>query len=247
MAKEEFIYGRNPIMEAIAAQKQIEKILIHNTLRGELEKELRHYCKLHTVPLVKVPEDKLNALVRSGKHQGVIAYLSPIRYMDLQDVISHAYDQGTAPFILVLEGINDSRNIAAICRSAYAFGASAVVLTIKNTARLGEEAVKISAGALLHLPVCREKSMTSIMQTLKNNGIKIISTAMENAKPLSKADLSAALAIIMGSEHDGVSEHVLQDCDEIVQIPMQNNFDSLNVSVAAGIVMYERIRQQAGG
>lgn len=243
MAKEEFIYGRNPVIEAISANKQIEKILMLNSLRGELEKELRHYCKEHSIPLIKVTEEKLNSLVRSGKHQGVVAFLSPVTYMDLQDVISHEYDQGRLPFIIVLEGVNDSRNIAAIARSAHALGASAVVLTLKNTARLGEEAVKISAGALLHIPICRGRNMAAILQTLKNNGIKIISTAMENAKVIAEADLTGAVALIMGSEHDGVSAEVLKESDEVVKIPMDNQFDSLNVSVAAGITMYERIRQ----
>lgn len=243
MAKEEFIYGRNPINEAIGANKQIEKILMLNSLRGELEKKLRQYCKEHSIPLIKVPEEKLNSLVKSGKHQGVVAYLSPVVYMNLQDVISHDYDQGRLPFLVVLEGVNDSRNIAAIARSAYVFGASAIVLTLKNTARLGEETVKISAGALLHIPICRERNMTTIIQTLKNNGIKIISTAMENAKVISKVDFKGAIALIMGSEHDGVSSTVLKESDEVVKIPMDNNFDSLNVSVAAGIAMYERIRQ----
>lgn len=243
MAKEEFIYGRNPIIEALGANKQIEKILMLNSLRGELEKELRQYCKEHSIPIIKVPEEKLNALVRSGKHQGIVAYLSPVVYMNLQDVISHDYDRGKLPFIVVLEGVNDSRNIAAISRSAYVFGASAIVLTLKNTARLGEETVKISAGALLHIPVCREKNMATIIQTLKNNGIKIISTAMENAQIISKVDLTGAIALILGSEHDGVSSAVIKESDEVVKIPMDNNFDSLNVSVAAGIAMYERIRQ----
>ncbi len=239
------LIGRNPIIEAVQAGKEIEKIFVNNQLRGEYEKEIRSLAKEHEIPLVKVPIEKINAQVGNKNHQGIIAYISPVVFQDLNDVVAHAFATHGNPLIMVLESVSDVRNLAAISRSAYVMGADAVVITAKNSARINEDTVKISAGAILNIPICREKNMFEVVRILKDNGIKIFATDLKGADSIEQTDFKEPSAIIMGDEHSGVTLETLRASDVKIKIPQFTDFDSLNVSVAAGIILYE-VRRQRG-
>jgi 23S rRNA (guanosine2251-2'-O)-methyltransferase len=238
------IVGRNPVYEAIVNGKEIEKVYILSDLRGEYEKKIRQITKDKLIPLVKVPAEKLNKLCNHPNHQGIVAMISPVQYQKIEEVIAHTFDQGKNPLIIVLESISDVRNLGAISRSAYVMGVDAIVTTTKNAAQINEDTVKISAGAILNIPICREKNMLEVLRILKESGIKILSTDLKGAVDITHTDLTIPIAIIMGDEHNGVTFETLKASDEKIKIPQASDFDSLNVSVAAGIIMYEVQRQR---
>jgi 23S rRNA (guanosine2251-2'-O)-methyltransferase len=238
------LIGRNPIIEAIKQGKEIEKVFVNNQMRGEVEKELRQICKDYEIPQVKVPVEKINALVGNKNHQGIIAFISPIVFQELEDVINHVFNDGRSPLIIVLESVSDVRNLAAISRSALVLGADAVVITSKNSARINEDTVKISAGAILNIPVCRPKNMLEVIRILKDNGIKIFATDLKGSIPINHANFTEPCAIVMGDEHSGVTLETLRASDQKIIIPQVSDFDSLNVSVAAGILLYECMKQR---
>jgi 23S rRNA (guanosine2251-2'-O)-methyltransferase len=240
----EIIFGRNPIIEALQAKRVFDKIFMADNIRGEVEKEIRKLTNDQSIPLAKVPPIKLNQLARNLNHQGIIGFISPIEFQNLQNVIAHCFDQGLNPLIVVLEGVSDVRNLAAIARSAHVFGAHAVVITSKKSAAINGETVKVSAGAILKIPVCRERSMITIIETLQSNGIKVVATSLDTNTMVSEADLTQPLALVMGSEGDGITLETSRAVDINVKIPQASDFDSLNVSVAAGIVLYEAYRQR---
>ena len=234
-----FVYGKNPVLEALNSNHTIEKVLIHNTLRGDLEKEVRSICKNKKIPLKKVPVDKLDYLTRKQNHQGLLAFLSPINFISLQSAIDLSYDRGDNPFIIILEGISDVRNLGAIARSAHVFGANAIVYPLKHSAPINEDAIKISAGALLKIPVCRMQNMEEIINLCKGNGLHIIGSTLENSQSIRDVDLSMPLALVMGNEERGITPETKKVTDSLVRIPQATEFDSLNVSVATGILAYE--------
>ena len=238
------IVGKNAVIEAIRTGKEIDKVFIQANLRGEFEKEIRQLTKTNNLPLVKVPLEKLNMLAGNGKHQGILAFISPVKYQSLADVIPHLFAEGRMPAILVLESVSDVRNFAAIARSAHVMGMDALVVTSKNSARINEETVRISAGAILNIPVCREKNMFEVIDLLHAHGIKIYATDLRGATPIDKSDFNMPMAVIMGDEHHGVTPESLKASDERIKIPQASGFDSLNVSVASGIIMYEIYRQR---
>ncbi len=236
------IYGRNPIIEALQQGKQLERVYLKDNLTGELEKEIRNLCREHQIPLKRVPNVKLEKMVHSRNHQGVVALMSLIEYQSLQNVIPHLYEQGKNPKILILDNITDIRNIGAIARSCEVLGVHAMVLSGKNSGYINEDAVKTSAGALFRLPVCREKTTLDVIQILDDHGIKIVGTSLRGKESLSGA-LSGPVAVVMGSEYDGLHITIENKCHHLVKIPQLGSIDSLNVSVAAGIMMYEMMIQ----
>lgn len=242
--EEDVIFGRNPILEAIRDGYEIEKIIIQDSLRGDFEKEIRQLCKTHNIPMSKSPEVRLNTLSGKGNHQGIVAYISPVRFVRLDDVLAHAFDQGKNPSVIVLENISDVRNLAAISRTALVMGFDAIVITAKNHARINADCVKVSAGAILKIPVCREKNMTSVFDILKGYGIQSFATDLHTKVRTQDADFTGPIAIILGSEDKGVTYESKQMADHQIKIPQLSEFDSLNVSVAAGIIMYEVVRQR---
>jgi len=244
MEEKDIIYGKNPILEAIDAGWQIDKIFIQQNLRGPFEKDIRALSKTHEIPLVKVPLEKLNQLTKSNKHQGVLAFVSAVKFQDLQDVISSCFDRGENPLIIVLEGVTDMRNLAAISRSSLIFGAHAIALISKNSPRISEDLVKISMGAILKIPVCRLKNMIQVSEVLKDNGISLMVTDVQTDYFIDQVDFSKPCAIVMGSEHTGVTLETKRAADIAIKIPQAENFDSLNVSVAAGVILYEIQRQR---
>jgi 23S rRNA (guanosine2251-2'-O)-methyltransferase len=235
----DIIYGRNPIFEALNSGMTVVKVFLQNNIRGEMEVEFRRKCKELEVPLSKVPPEKLRSLVGNVNHQGVVAFISPVKFYQLQDIISQSFETGENPFILVLDGVNDMRNIAAISRTALVFGVHAMVITAKNSGRINADVVKSSSGAILQIPVCREKSLHAISEILISNGIPMIAADLSGKEYLHSLQIDGAKAVIMGSEHEGVQKEILQKCEHIVKIIQANDFDSLNVSVATGIFLYQ--------
>lgn len=246
MADTNLIYGHHPVTEAIRAGKAVEKVFFQQGERGEMEKEIRHLTKEYGIPLQVVPREKLNKMVR-GQHQGVIAHLALVEYQNLEDVLPFVFEQGETPLLVLLDGITDVRNFGAIARSAECAGAHAVVVPQSGSALANEEAMKASAGALARMRVCRVRSLFSTVEWLQECGVQVIATALSDRSiPLFKADLSGPTAILMGSEGEGVHPKLLKMSDQVVKIPQATDFDSYNVSVAAGIVLYEALRQRVG-
>ncbi len=238
------IYGHHPVVEAIRAGRPVEKVFFQQGLRGDTEKEIRHLTREHDIPLQVVPRERLNKMVR-GNHQGVAAWLALVEFQPLEDLVPHLYEQGQTPLLLLLDGVTDVRNFGAICRSAYCLGVHAVVVPTSGAAPANEEAMKASAGALAKVNICRVKSIFSTVDWLKASGIQIVSTALhERSAPVMEIDFQLPTAIILGSEDKGVHPKLLSMSDRLTKIPQAVDFDSFNVSVAAGIVLYEAVRQR---
>lgn len=242
-SKTDMIYGTRAVIEAILAGKEIEKVMVQAGLKNDLVKELIATAQARQVPVVTIPQEKLKRLT-SKNHQGVICILSSVTYASLDNIIDRAYSEGREPFVLILDRITDVRNFGAIARTAECAGMDAIVIAEKGNAPISSDAMKTSAGALNHLPVCREKELKGTLQFLQDNGIRIIACTEKTEKEIYDADLRGPIALVMGSEEDGVSDFILRSADELVKIPMKGKIGSLNVSVAAGVAIYEVIRQR---
>lgn len=241
----DLIYGRHPVVEALENGRIFEKVLLSSNLRGELEKQVRFLCKEGNIPLQIVPKERLNAITRKN-HQGIIAFVSPIPFYELEDILPMVYENGQSPLIVLVDGVTDVRNIGAMARSAEAAGAHALVLAKKGSAQINEEAMKTSAGTLNTLPVCRVNSLMHAVEFLQMNGIQVIAADLKGEKMLYELDLTGPLAVVMGDEHKGINRMLLEKVDHPFRIPMRGTTDSFNVSVATGIILYEVMRQQMG-
>ncbi|GJM34653.1 MAG: 23S rRNA (guanosine(2251)-2'-O)-methyltransferase RlmB [Saprospiraceae bacterium] len=243
--KTQIIYGRHPVVDAIKSGATLDKLLLQQGIRGEFEKEIRHLCREYDIPLQVVPKERINRLVKGNpNHQGLVGMLSLIPYYKLEDVLPTIYERSEIPLIVLLDGITDVRNLGAIARSAECCGAHALVIAHKGSAQINAEAIKSSAGALTTLPVCREQSMTKAMSILAVAGIQVLAGSLKAEKLLHHLDLKVPLALVVGSEGDGISNAVAQDADELFKIPQKGITDSFNVSVAAGIMLYEVMQQR---
>lgn len=241
----DIIYGRNTLIEAFKSGRSIEKVFMLNTIRGELEIQIRKECKNNNIPLAKVPEIKLKELAgQHAVHQGIVAIIPAITYVDYRQLIQQSVNSDRTPLIVVIDGVTDVRNIGAIARSAYFFGAHGLIISGNTSGRVNEEAVKASAGALLQLPVARAGSIYELISDLQASGIIVAATSLTKSIPVSTCDLTEPVAIILGSEGAGLHYKVLEIVDYSIEIPAVNVFDSLNVSVAAGILLYETARQR---
>lgn len=238
------IYGTRAVMEAIRAGKEIEKIMIQSGLANDLIKELIATAREHHVPYTFVPAEKLKRLT-SKNHQGVVCLLSSVTYASLDNIIDRAYSEGREPFLLILDRITDVRNFGAMARTAECAGVDAIVIGEKGNAPITGDAMKTSAGALNHLAVCREKDLKQTVRSLKDNGIKVIACTEKASLDLFNAPLTGPIALIMGSEEDGISDALLRDADELARIPMKGKIGSLNVSVAAGVAIYAVVRARS--
>jgi 23S rRNA (guanosine2251-2'-O)-methyltransferase len=243
LKKENFIYGYHPVMEAIEAGKEIDKVLIRKGNEGMQIGPLIRTLKERNIPYQFVPVEKLNYITRSN-HQGIIAFISQIIYHEIESIIPFVFDQGRVPLILLLDNITDVRNLGAIARTAECMGVDALVVPLRGGAQINEDAVKTSAGALNRIPVCKVNSLKQTVAYLKQSGLRVFSASEKASKNIAAADLSMPLTIIMGSEDEGISESLLQLSDEMIKIPMQGNIASLNVSVATGMILYEVQRQR---
>jgi 23S rRNA (guanosine2251-2'-O)-methyltransferase len=237
------IVGRNPVLEALHSGVTVEKIFLLRTATGPEINSIKQKAKEQNIPISQVPVEKLNALTKVA-HQGVAAWTSLLQYVDLQAGISYVVEKGEVPLFLLLDGITDVRNVGAIARSALCCGAQGLILPTSHAASLTEEAIKTSAGALHKILLCRTPSVQQAMDVLRLNGIQILGTQMKGSVPVYESDLSIPTVIVMGAEDTGISKDVLKRADQLIRIPMAAKFDSLNVSVAAGMILYEALRQR---
>jgi len=230
-------------MEALKSGKEIEKVLIQTGLRGEGFQQLHALLREMEIPVQFVPLEKLNRMSRQN-HQGVIAMISEITYQKIESILPFVYEQGKVPLVLMIDHITDVRNLGAIARTAECSGVDAILLPEKGSAQVNQDAIKTSAGALYKLPVCRYHSIKQIITFLKNSGLKIIAATEKADSYYTEVEMTQPLALILGSEESGISEELLKAADELIRIPILGEIQSLNVSVAAGVIIYEILRQR---
>lgn len=237
------IFGTRVVIETIKAGKTIDKLLIQKGLHNDLMNELLDLTKQYYVPISNVPVEKLNR-VTGKNHQGVIAYVSPIDFVTLHNIVANSYEDGRSPLVLLLDRITDVRNFGAICRSAECAGVSGLVIPSKGGAMINSDAVKTSVGALNYLPICKEDSLVDAIKYLKDSGFQVIACTEKTDTLIYDTELNIPTAIILGSEEDGISKELIDISDLSCKIPIAGHIESLNVSVAAGILLYECIRQR---
>lgn len=243
MQHNDMIFGIRSVIEAIEAGKEIDKLYIRKDLGGELAQELFDLVHKHHIVTQRVPQERLNRFTRKN-HQGVVAMMSAVTYYKLDQVIPQLYDAGTLPFMVVLDGITDVRNFGAIARTSECAGVDAIVIPERGSVTVNADAVKTSAGALHHLPVCRERSTLHAVKELKANGFKLVAVSEKADINYTLTDYTCPVALVLGAEDTGISAEVLKECDTFVSIPMFGQIASLNVSVAGAIMMYEVVRQR---
>lgn len=237
------IFGIRAVIEAVEAGKEIDRLLVKKDLQGELSKELFSAIRGYDIPVQRVPVEKLNRITRKN-HQGVIAFIAPVTYQHVEDLVPALYEEGKEPFFVLLDGVTDVRNFGAIARTAECAGVNAIIIPSRNSVSVNADAVKTSAGALHILPVCRENQIASAIRYLKNSGIRIVGATEKAELDYTRAELQGPVCLIMGAEDKGIPQEHLALCDEWVRIPVMGQIESLNVSVAAGILIYETVKQR---
>ena len=242
--KNSLVIGRSAVIEAMQSGKQLERIYLQTTIHGAVVDEIRTLAEKNLVPVNKVPVEKLNSFNISN-HEGCVALISKIQYQNLQDVISFIVEKGEVPLFLILDSITDIRNIGAIARSSFCFGVNGIIIPDKGVGALNEDAILTSAGALEKIAICRVNSLMKTVDELHLNGIKVFASEMTATKKVFELELSEPCAIVMGGEEHGVYQPLMKICDDQFQIPMVTDFDSLNVSVATGIILYEVMKQRS--
>ena len=243
MKENEMVFGIRAVIEAIQADKEIDKILVKRELQGELSRELFEVLKGRDIPVQRVPAERLDRLTRKN-HQGVIAFIPAVTYQRLEDIIPFVYEQGKNPFIVLLDGITDVRNFGAIARTCECAGVDAIVIPAKGSVTVNADAIKTSAGALHVLPVCKEKSIEESIRFLQASGVKVYAASEKAYENYTSIKYDGPVAIVMGAEDKGVSMDNLRICDSMVKIPQFGTIGSLNVSVASSILIYEVVRQR---
>jgi 23S rRNA (guanosine2251-2'-O)-methyltransferase len=241
--KSEMIFGVRAVIEAIETGKEIDKILVKRDIQSDLSKELFTALKGKFIPVQRVPVERINRITTKN-HQGVVAFVSPITYQQIDGFVPFLFEEGKNPFLVMLDGITDVRNFGAIARTCECAGVNAIIIPVHDSVTVNADAVKTSAGALLTLPVCRERNLTDTVKFLKESGYHIVAATEKGDHLYSEADFSAPTCLIMGAEDTGVAEERLALCDELLKIPMLGKIASLNVSVASGIFIYEAIKQR---
>jgi len=238
-----FIYGLRAIMEAMDSGTPIDKILIRKGLKGALFQEFFDQVRTLQVPFQYVPARKLDGITRKN-HQGVVAFLSPITFGRIEDLLPGLYESGKTPFLLLLDGLTDVRNFGAILRTAECAGVDGVVIPTRNFARINEDAAKTSAGALYRIPVCRAAKMASAIEYIRQSGVKVVGVTEKTQHYYDQVVFDGPVALVLGSEDAGISPAIMDQLDAKVRIPLAGEIESLNVSVAAGVVAYEVVRQR---
>ncbi|OEK02180.1 23S rRNA (guanosine(2251)-2'-O)-methyltransferase RlmB [Roseivirga sp. 4D4] len=240
----DFIYGTRAIIEAIESGKEVDKLFVQKDVRNELSSELLKLCRDLSIPVQRVPVEKLNRITRKN-HQGAIAYLSSVSFASLDNLISEAYGKGENPLFIMLDRVTDVRNFGAIARTAECAGVHGIIVPSRGTAQIGSDAMKTSAGALNYIPVCRAENLKLTIKDLQENGIQIVACSEKATETIYEKDFSVPVVLLMGSEEDGISPEYLKLCDGHAKLPITGNIESLNVSVATGIIAYEAVRQRA--
>lgn len=243
---ENLIYGRHPIMEALQAGKTFDKLIVQTNLGGDYMQQLSAIAKEQEIPIQRVPVQKLNRLSNNNTHQGVAGFVSVLPYYTIEDLLSSAYSKGEDPLFLVCDSITDVRNFGAIARSAACMGVHGIIFPARGSANINAETIKTSAGALHQIHLCKVRFLDQAMTFLQQNGVQVVASSVHaTAVSIDKIDFTVPTVIVMGAEGKGVSPKFLDMADKTAQIPMVGDFDSLNVSVATGIVLYEVVRQRA--
>ena len=239
----EFVFGIRAVIEAIKAGRDIETIYLQRGLTGDLFTELKTLLHGTLIPLSSVPVEKLNRMSQKN-HQGVIAVISPITYENIEDIIPAIFEKGETPLILVLDSVTDVRNMGAIARTAACVGVHAIVVPLKNAAQINADAIKTSAGALFSIPICRHDNLRKICLFLQDSGLQVVACTEKTNDLIYAPDYTLPTAIVMGSEDEGISNDLLRVANHLAKIPMAGKIESLNVSVAAGVILYEAVRQR---
>ena len=243
MESNEYIFGLHAVIEAIEASRDIDKILVKKDLHSEMAVRLHELARRYGIPMQRVPVEKLNRVTRKN-HQGVVALLAAVTYQKLEDIVPQLYEDGIQPFVLILDGVTDVRNFGGMARTAECCGVNAIVIPERGSVTVNADAVKTSAGALHYLPVCRERNLYDAVRFLKDNGYQVVAATEKADFNYTRGDYTGPVAIVMGAEDRGISPDILKLCDTKVSIPMFGHIGSLNVGVAAGVVMYEVVRQR---
>ncbi len=243
MNREDFVFGTRAVMEAIKNGKTIDKILIKKGLNNELFQELQLLINENNIIVQYVPVEKINRVTRKN-HQGVLAFISPIAFYNIENILPGIYELGQDPLLLILDQITDVRNFGAIVRSAECAGVHAVIIPEKGMARIGADAVKTSAGALHNLPICKVSNLYKTVQFLIDSGIRIVAATEKGDKLYTETNFNCPVGIVMGSEDDGISQQILNIANEQLKIPILGKIESLNVSVSAALMIYEAVRQR---
>lgn len=241
--KSSLVIGRQAVIDALQNGTGLDRIYLDTRAQGDGINEIKKLASQHAIPVNYVPTAKLDGFNING-HEGVVAQLAKVQYQNLQDTISWIIEKGESPLFLILDGITDIRNIGGIARTAYCCGVHAIIIPDKGVGALNEDAILTSAGALEKIPVCRVNSLMKAIDELHLNGIRVFASEMEGATDIADAGFKEPCAIVMGSEEKGIYPALLKICDEKIRIPMKGGFESLNVSVATGIILYEAMRQR---
>ena len=242
-ANNEFIFGIRAVIEAVKAGRDVETIYVQRNLSNGLLLELKSILHETTIPISTVPIEKLNRM-STKNHQGVIAVISPVSFQNIEDIIPVIYERGEIPLIMLLDGITDVRNMGAIARTAACAGVHAIVVPTKNSAQINADAIKTSAGALFTIPICRHNSLHKVCLYLQECGLQIVACTEKTDDLIYVPDYSMPTAIVMGAEDEGISNDIMRIADHLAKIPMAGAISSLNVSVSAGVILYEAIRQR---
>ena len=242
-APTEMIFGVRAVLEALEAGKEVDKILVKRDIQSDLSRELFAALKGRTIPVLRVPVEKLNRITRKN-HQGVIAYMSAVEYARVDTLVPTLYEEGKTPFLVLLDGITDVRNFGSIARTCDCAGVDAIILPAHNSVTVNADAVKTSAGALHTLPVCREKNITETLKYLKDSGIRIVCATEKGDMNYTQSNFTEPVCVVMGAEDTGIPREHLALCDDWVSIPQFGNIESLNVSVATGVILSEAVRQR---
>jgi len=237
------VYGIRAVIEAIDSGKEIESLYVQRGLTGALFQELRQVLRTHGIGYQQVPVEKLNRMTRKN-HQGVIAVISPIIYQRTVDIVPQIYERGETPLLLILDSITDVRNLGAIARTAECAGVHALIVPRKGSAEINPDAIKTSAGALYKIAVCREDNLIDTARFLQESGIQVVACTEKTTDYVYRLDFTSPTAFILGSEEHGVSTGLLRLADHLAKIPMVGSIASLNVSVSAGVALYEAVRQR---
>ena len=241
--KMQYLFGMHPVLEAVKAGKKFDKVMLKQGLEGPQFRELLDLLKDNEIPFQFVPGERLNRAVK-GAHQGVLAYISQIDYVDIEQLVNNALGRSENPLLVILDGVSDVRNLGAIVRSLECAGGHGIIVPAKGGAAINADAVKASAGALMRIDTCKVPNLRVAAYYLQQSGFKLIAATEKTDNLIYDVDMTGPCAIIMGSEGKGISQIMLDLADEKAAIPMAGEITSLNVSVASSILMYEAVRQR---
>lgn len=241
----QMVFGIRAVIEAIDSGKEIESLFVQRGVGGSLFLELKSLLKEHNIGYQQVPIEKLNRITRKN-HQGVIAMISPIEYQRIEDLLPLIYEKGEVPLLLMLDGVTDVRNMGAIARTAECAGVHAIIVPRRGSAEINPDAIKTSAGALYKIPVCREDALGRTAHFLIESGVQLVVSTEKTSDSVYNVDYTVPTCVVFGAEDTGVSDDLIRVSDKLAKIPMLGEIKSLNVSVSAGVVIYEAVRQRQG-